>query len=224
MLPFLLISINDFIQENELIQLVNSKNKVEYENVHLNVVGTRNYLLDKYIQEPKSDEQLALWMTSRGVLRQSAADSIVGKVTRCGENARLMVKVLRAQGIKSKRLYLYGGEGTSHVLFEYYNELDDKWYLINTFGTGGHLTSLFDDNKVSKSELFQRYTVAEIIYSEVSDLNFPLKKLFGADVELPYFVTYFMDEKYLIQIVAISGFMFLLFFIRIFLVMKIKND
>jgi hypothetical protein len=225
-LVFMLISFNKLFEEKALIEFVTSKIKIENNDIHNSVVQTRNYLLDKYIQEPKSPEQLALWMNTRGLLRQSAADTLGGKVTRCGENSRLMVNVLRELGIKSKRLYLYGDPGTAHVLFEYYNQHDNKWYMVNSFNDQVEfkfLNSILDSNKIGTEDLFERYDVEDVVYYEATSLNYPLKKLFGPDVGVPYWLSYLMDAKHLLEVILLSGVMLFVVFIRSLLIRRDRN-
>jgi hypothetical protein len=225
-LVFMLISFNKFFEEKALIEFVTSKINIENNDLHHSVVETRNYLLEKYIQEPKSPEQLALWHNTRGLLRQSAADTLIGKVTRCGENSRLMVNVLRELGIKSKRLYLYGDPGTAHVLFEYYNQHDNKWYMVNSFNDQVEfkfLNSILDPNKIEKEALFERYDIKDVVYYEATSLNYPLKKLFGADVRVPYWLAYLIDAKHLLEIILLSGCVFFIVLIRVLITRCIRS-
>lgn len=217
-LVFMLISINKFIEEKALIKFVTSKIEIDSNDIHNSVVETRNYLLDKYIQEPKSPEQLALWYNTRGLLRQSSADTLSGKITRCGENSRLMVNVFRELGIKSKRLYLYGDPGTAHVLFEYYNQHDKRWYMVNSFNDQVEfkfLNLILDSNKIGTKELFEDYDVKDVVYYEATSLNYPLKKFLGPDMGVPYWLAYLMDAKHLLEIILLSGSMLIVILLRI---------
>jgi len=211
---FLFLSVSEYLEEKDLINTVTNGIVFDHKNLHNSVVKTRNILLDKYIQEPKSQEQLNLWMNTRGILRQSSAETLSGKITRCGENSRLMINVFRNLGIKAKRLYFYGDFGTSHVLFEYYHEKEDKWYVMNSFNDQTDfkfLNFVVDNNKITKEQLFKQYSVKDTIYYESSNLNFQLKNIVGTNTKVPYFLSYLMDDIYLLKIIALfCTFLFLL--------------
>jgi hypothetical protein len=224
---FMLLNVNRLIDENILIKAVTDEIIIDKSDLHGFVVDTRNLLIDKYIQEPKSQEQLNVWMKTRGILRQSSAETLNGKITRCGENSRLMINVFRNLGIKAKRLYFYGDIGTSHVLFEYFDEKENKWYVMNSFNDQVEFTflnSVVDHNKVTKEDLFSHYDVKDTIYYEASNLNFQLKNVFGANTEIPYFLSYLMDEIFLLKIIILLFILLSLLAINFWIKKRIENE
>lgn len=172
--------------------------------LHARVVQIRNYLLNHYVQPPKSEEQLEAWKRTRTFLRQPALSTIEGKPALCGELARLAIKVLKMQGISARRLYLYKSRATNHVLFEYYDEKARTWILMDSYASTPFLTALLDSQPLSVGDLIRTADPIRLVYDKYGYLPRAPFFMLGEDVAraIPYGVSWWYEEAYLIQALA----------------------
>jgi hypothetical protein len=194
------MSLVNFYNENKIIKEVANNIDLKDSN-HVEIIHMRDDILKKYINSYTSEAELKGWQQNRSILRQSASETILGKTALCGEFTRVMVKLLRQKDIKARRLYLFGKPGSSHVLFEYYNNTDSKWYIVNSFASIKYVNDIFNINKISVDTLYNQVDIQKFKYNRITSLNHQMTKIFPLGFELPYFISYFLDEIYLILMV-----------------------
>jgi hypothetical protein len=185
-------------EENALnYVIVNYKGKL---NTHFEINKFKHFIIENYINIPKSKLQMNLWSQNRGILRQTAFETLNGKSAVCGELSRVMIKLLRVYGIKARRLYLYGKVGTSHVMLEYFDNKSKKWIALNSFKSSEYLENI-TQNKFTIEELFEKADSKLLVYTKYSNLNYQLVSMFGYKYDIPYLFSYLMDEVYIIKII-----------------------
>jgi predicted Holliday junction resolvase-like endonuclease len=122
---------------------------------HKNKNEFKRYIIKNFINPPKSKIQFKIWVKNRGILRQSALETLNGKAAVCGELSRVLIKLFREKGIKARRLYLFGGNGTSHVMLEYFDDKSNKWIALNSYKSTKYLENI-TQNKYTIKELFKK--------------------------------------------------------------------
>lgn len=208
------------IYEVDFVRNIITMNRMSKEFVINNIVDAKDFMVVNYINLPKSKQQTDSWLASRSILRQTALETLQGKAALCGELSRVMIKILRALGVKARRLYLYGHEGTSHVMFEFFDDEKKIWIVANSFQSSDYLEKYLVDKDVTVRQLFLYADRKLLVYDKYSNLNYDLVKIFGYQYDIPYILSFFLDEVYL----SIS-FMFLSVFILFAYLFSIKlND
>lgn len=170
-------------------------------DLHEHVLRVRDYLLNHYVLPPKSQEQLSAWKKTRTFLRQTASETVAGKPALCGELARLTIKVLRAENIDARRLYLYKSTATNHVAFEYFDKDMQVWRVMDTYASSAYLNSLLAKRTLSVEELLREADPIQLVYDKFGYLPRPLFFYFGESRAraIPYSVSWWYEEVYLIR-------------------------
>jgi hypothetical protein len=185
-------------EKNVLGKILDNYNKNI--STHSEINSFKHFIIDNYINIPKSKFQMNLWSNHRGFLRQTALETLNGKSAVCGELSRVLIKLLRKHSIKSRRLYVYEGDGTSHVMLEYFDKSTKRWIALNSFKSTDYLESI-TQNKQTILELFNNANAVKLVYFNYSNLNYPLTKIFGYKYNIPYVFSYLMDEVYIIKVI-----------------------
>lgn len=172
--------------------------------LHEHVLHVRDYLLNHYVTPPKSQEQLSAWKQTRTFLRQPASETVGGKPALCGELARLTIKVLRAENIDARRVYLYKSTATNHVAFEYFDKEVQTWRVMDTYASSAYLNSLLAQRILSVDELLREADPVQLVYDKYGYLPRPLFFRFGESRAraIPYSVSWWYEEVYLIRALA----------------------
>jgi hypothetical protein len=181
---------------------------------HKNKNEFKRYIIKNFINPPKSKIQFKIWVKNRGILRQSALETLNGKAAVCGELSRVLIKLFREKGIKARRLYLFGGSGTSHFMLEYFDDKSNKWIALNSYKSTKYLENI-TQNKYTIKELFKKADPKLLIYDKYSNLNYQLVKIFGYKYDIPYIFSYIMDEVYILKIIF---YLFILILVSIVLI------
>ena len=188
-----------YVEKTYLKQVINDLNISL--KTHDNINNLKHLIIKNYINIPKSKNQEKIWLQNRGLFRQTALETLNGKSALCGELSRVMIKLLRESGIKARRVYVYGGEGTSHVMLEYYDNNLNQWIALNSFKSTDYLEKITQE-KLTIDELFNKADPQKLVYTDYSNLNYHLTKFFGYKHNIPYFFSWLMDEVYVIRIIV----------------------
>lgn len=129
-------------ERKELKKISLSYNIDNSKNLHSQILTIRDNIINSYLNAHKTNAQFIIWQRSRSFFRQTALETLQGKMALCGELSRVIINLLRIQGIDTRRLYLYGLPGTSHVMFEYKNPKDGKWYAVNSWQSSEYIENM----------------------------------------------------------------------------------
>jgi hypothetical protein len=196
-----LIFVQSHLDETQALKELNTAILIDGNNQFQKTIRLRNKILESFISQPKSLAQHNFWVNRRDLLRQTALQTLAGTSALCGEISRVLIKMLRAKNIRARRLYVYGEEGTAHVLFEYYDGLEKQWIAVNSFNNIDYLGQLLSVKTTAK-KLFSKADSEKLIYDKFSNLNYQLVAQFGYQHDIPYILSYFMDEVYLLRALA----------------------
>ena len=198
------------------------------EDLHASVNRLRDYLYTDFLnttfeQKPRSDIFMSLWLKNRPIVRQTATETLGGHFALCGEISRVMVCLLRNRGIKSRRLYVSKDSATNHVLFEYFHEKDEKWYVVDSFKDFLCITDILRYNKLSAIAFTEEHT-ANVPYDKYSHLNKPITSRLGRyPYDIPYLFSVLMDSPHLLKLTFYFGVLFFTFTLKILIKKLFKN-
>lgn len=176
-------------KESLALAKVNQQFSLPETNIYPELIKFRGWVMESFLYLPHSDLQKELWYDQRSILRQTALDGLSGRVGYCGENARVLINLLRARGIPARRLYLHANESTNHVVLEYFDKASQKWFVLDSLGMP------------ALAEVLAKPVTAEEL---VADYTHPYRQFFrfnlvkGTGLEnFPYFASYLIDDPYL---------------------------
>ncbi len=181
--------------EQDVLHSVNSLYQFKEPSLHESVRGLRTFALNTFLRRTNSSEEDILWFKTRPFLRQSALDSLTGRAVFCGESSRVMVALLRERGVRARRLYLHRDADTNHVVFEYQDIIDGKWYVVNSF-----------IDEVLSPVLRERKEASTLVKDSTQPYtSFYHFKLAGKKFEeAPYLVSVLVDSPYLLRLMLSS--------------------
>ncbi|MBI2269188.1 MAG: transglutaminase domain-containing protein [Bacteroidetes bacterium] len=175
---------------------------------------TRVKKIHAYVKSHIGFEGLDVNM-DRPILRASEIETLKSGKGFCGENVRVMIKLLDQVGIPARRFYLYG-EQWQHVLTEC--KIDGKWYLIDAHNdpfiemTGDMIGKIpSPDFKLLKNtdETNEWLDYHRIRFFEFNSFLKNKKKIY-----LPHSVVYFFESIFLIKAAVIAGLFIGVYFIE----------
>lgn len=190
--------LNWYKDRNILEKVASSIDISDSKSLHENIMKYKYDLIDNYLNAPKSNAQMLLWLNNRDYFRQTAVDTLSGQTALCGELSRVLIKTLRIRGIKARRLYLYGMPGTSHVLLEYFHPLDNEWRVINSWQSSDYMEHITSKPHTIE-DIFASSKKEDLIYLHYS--NFPINivnKLGSYPYNIPYVISWLMEEVYIL--------------------------
>lgn len=172
-------------------------------DLHARVVHLRDELLAHFIVKPQNDQVLKDWLAHRPFLRQPAMETVAGKPALCGELSRLVIKVLRAEGVQARRVYLYKNWATNHVLFEYQDPHTLRWHLMDSYASTDYLHDLLNAQTLSPIELLQRGDPTRLVYDKFGYLPKQLFFRYGEPFArgISYKISWWFEEIYLLKAV-----------------------
>lgn len=214
--------------EDAILSELNSSYEFD-DDLHTSVNRLRDYLYTDFLnttfeQKPRSNIFMTLWLRNRPMIRQTATETIGGHFALCGEISRTMVCLLRNRGIKARRLYVYKDSATNHVLFEYFHEKDEKWYVVDSFKDFLSITDILRDNKLS-AKVFTKDHRANVPYDKYSHLNKPITSRLGRyPYDIPYYFSVLMDSPHLLKLTFYIGILFIIFTLKFLIKYLFKTN
>ena len=199
---------NDHVERESMVEIGLLFFNVPGEgSLHAKVAHLRDEILKHYVVKPKDETSLKAWLAQRSFLRQPAIETARGEPALCGELSRLVIKVLRAQGVQARRVYLYQSPATNHVVFEYQDPQTRQWYLMDSYASTDYLRDLLDRRALSSVELLTHADPHLLIYDKFGYLPKSLFFRFGEPFSrsIPYNVSWWFEEIYLLKSMGFAG-------------------
>jgi len=185
-------------------------------DLHTFINDLHTYVISNYINKPKCALQFILWKKNRGFFRQTPLDTLLGKAALCGENSRLMVNLLIANGIKARRLYLFEKNISNHVIYEYFDTKINDWIALNSLGKKDPLTKVLASSIITRKDY--KKVFSKLGFHHYSTLNFSRFNLLNKyPYDIPYLISYLIDDVYLLKICLLSIILIFMFIPLFFL-------